>query len=284
MIVKAHAKINLSLDVKNLRPDGYHDLETIMLPLELHDSLEISVVHNSRCCDDYITCDDFELGISKYNLCHKIIDEARKKWNFKENFNIDIHKNIFLRAGLGGGSADAAATLQGIVKLLKINASRQELIDLAINIGSDVPWALFNEPCLVKRKGHVLEPFESKTKFYVLLVKPTEGLSTQEVFHKGDELGFMIHGDINAVKDAFINGDEEMLGKLIFNSLEEPAFKMLPLVEGIKNKLLKDGLKVVLMSGSGSCVFGLTKDKKLVKKLEKIYSKDGYKVVLTQLL
>ena len=100
MIEKAHAKINLSLDIKNLRDDGYHNLETIMLPLEMHDSLEVQILP-PHATDDFVTCDDYSLKITKYNLVHRIIDEAREKWGFREHFLINIHKNIFLQAGLG---------------------------------------------------------------------------------------------------------------------------------------------------------------------------------------
>ena len=107
MIKKAHAKLNLALNIVGLRPDGYHDIETIMLPLDLHDSIELNIASN-RSADDFVVCDNYNVGISKYNLCHKAINIARQKWGFKQHFDIFIHKNIFLQSGLGGGSADAA--------------------------------------------------------------------------------------------------------------------------------------------------------------------------------
>ncbi len=281
MIEKAYAKINLSLNVFSKRDDGYHNLKMIMVPLELHDSLEISILNSP---DDYITCDDFSLAINKYNLCHKMIDLAREKWGFKEHFRIHIHKNIFLQAGLGGGSADAAATLRGIVKILKIKTTEEELIEMASSIGSDVPWAMYNEPSIVESKGEILKPFENKNKYVVLLVKPKQGLSTQLVFHKCDELGYEPKDNIEEVKDALVNKDLEYLSKVVNNSLEEAAFELLPEVKTIKESLINDGMPLVMMTGAGSTVFALTNNIKQAKIMLVKYSKKGYEVELTKML
>ena len=283
MVEKANAKINLSLDIKNLRDDGYHNLETIMLPLEMHDTLEVQILP-SNATDDFVTCDDFSLKITKYNLVHRIIDEAREKWGFNEHFLINIHKNIFLQAGLGGGSADAGAALRAVLKLLKINATKQDLIDIGIAIGSDVPWAIFNCPTLLRRKGDVLEFFDHVAPFYVLLVKPFDGLSTKEVFETADRCDDIDHGDINLVKELYEKDDLEGLGKAVFNSLENPASEILPEIQEIIESLKDDGFECVMMSGSGSCIFALTNDKKLWKRCEKKYTLDHYQVCATKFL
>ena len=283
MVEKANAKINLSLDIKNLRDDGYHNLETIMLPLEMHDSLEVQILP-PNATDDFVTCDDFSLKITKYNLVHRIIDEARERRGFTEHFLINIHKNIFLQAGLGGGSADAGAALRAVLKLLKINATRQDLIDIGIAIGSDVPWAIFNCPTLLKRKGDVLEFFDHVAPFYVLLVKPFDGLSTKEVFETADKCDDIDHGDINLVKELYEKDDLEGLGKAVFNSLENPASEILPEIQEIIESLKDDGFECVMMCGSGSCIFALTNDKKLWKRCEKKYTLDHYQVCATRFL
>ena len=283
MVEKANAKINLSLDIKNLRDDGYHNLETIMLPLEMHDSLEVQILP-PNATDDFVTCDDFSLKITKYNLVHRIIDEARERRGFTEHFLINIHKNIFLQAGLGGGSADAGAALRAVLKLLKINATKQDLIDIGIAIGSDVPWAIFNCPTLLKRKGDVLEFFDHVAPFYVLLVKPFDGLSTKEVFETADKCDDIDHGDINLVKELYEKDDLEGLGKAVFNSLENPASEILPEIQEIIESLKDDGFECVMMSGSGSCIFALTNDKKLRKRCEKKYTLDHYQVCATRFL
>ena len=186
MNIKAFAKINLALKVLNQRDDGYHNIESILLPLEMHDVIEIKI--DNLAADDFVTCDDFCLKTVKYNLCHKVIDEARKKRGFTKKLRISIHKNIFIQAGLGGGSADAAATLIGIIKLFKINPTKEELIDLSIKIGSDVPWSLFSQPAIIEQKGEKIDFINFKQQYHCLLVKPSIGLSTKEVFDKFDEM------------------------------------------------------------------------------------------------
>ena len=156
MIEKAYAKINIVLDVIDKRTDGYHDIKSIMLPLELHDSIIIDTIDNLNG-DDFIVCDNFKVGISKYNLCHKAIQIARETWGFKERFDVSIHKNIFLQSGLGGGSADAAAVLRAIIKLLKLDITKQELIDVATRIGADVPFMIFNKPAYVSGIGNKIK-------------------------------------------------------------------------------------------------------------------------------
>jgi 4-diphosphocytidyl-2-C-methyl-D-erythritol kinase len=254
-----------------------------MLPLELHDSVEIHMLPKS-VNDDYVTCDDFSLSVSKYNLCHKMIEAAREHFDFKERFIVNIHKNIFIQAGLGGGSADAGAVLRGIVKLLKLHPSREELIDLAVSVGSDVPWALFNKPLLVERKGQKLEEINITKYPFVLLVKPKQGLSTQLVFEKADEMGYDEHADMQEIIKAYNSGDFEILGEKVFNALEKPAINMLSDVQSIKDMMRADGIKCVLMTGAGSCVFGLSNDLRLMKKLEESYTKIGFQTKLTKIL
>ena len=283
MIEKANAKINLSLNVKGKLDDGYHDLETIMLPLELHDSLEISKLP-SYSTDDYVTCDDCSLKITKYNLVHLIIDAAREKFGFKDHFIVSIHKNIFLQGGLGGGSADEGAALRAILQILNIKPTQEDLIEIGIKIGSDIPWAIFNKPTLLKRKGEILEFYDHVAPFHVFLVKPQEGLSTKAVFNTADTFSRLEHGDINKVKELYENDDLIGLGKVCFNSLETPAISMLPEIASIISSLKEDGFECVRMTGSGSTVFALTNNKKLIKNAWKKYVNLGYDVEMTNFI
>ena len=282
MIEKAYAKINLSLDIKSKREDGYHNLESIMLPIEVHDTVDISIEKNSK--DDHVIIDDFSIKVTKYNLVHKIIDAAREEFGFKEKFAVSIHKNIFLQAGLGGGSADAGAVLRAICKLLKIKPTDKQLIRIGINIGSDVPWAIFNKPTILKSKGEDLEFFEHAAPVYILLVKPKDGLSTQDVFAECDAQETLVHGNIDEVYKAYLDNDFEKLDKIVFNTLQNPAINLLPEVKTVIDELRKDGFKCSMMSGAGSCCFGFTKDKTLIRKCEKKYYLKGYQVEATKFL
>ena len=278
--VKSYAKINISLDVKRLKEDGYHELDSVMVPLEMHDSLLISLLKGNS--DTFVTCDDFSNGNIKYNLATFAIDKLASLYGFNNKFRVFIHKVIPMQAGLGGGSSNAAATLKAINKMLKLNISDEELIQVGKTLGADVPFFIMNKPCRAKGIGEKLEPIEIKNDYYCLIVKPTQGLSTKDVFKKADELTLKT-GNIDDVVTALENGDDELLEKSIFNSLEEPAEILLPEIKIIKNELKELGLRLVLMSGSGSAIFALSRDKKILKQDMKALE-DRYVVELTKIL
>ena len=282
LTVKGYAKINLALNILNKNSNNYHDLESIVFPLELHDSIEIKFNNKE---DDFITCDNYKVGDSKFNSCRKVIDILRNKYKFKEHFDIFIHKNIFIQSGLGGGSGDAAAVLFAILKILKINLNTNELIDMFKPVGCDVPAAIFSKPCLVEGVGEKITSIEVNNNFfeyYVLLVKPKKGISTKEVYDKYDELEknhFDIRNIINELKK-----DSPEIKEKIGNSLEIAANNILPETVSLKNDLEKFGFDYVFMSGGGSTYVALSKNKKLIKSVFYKYYKDSknYETELTR--
>jgi len=281
MYTKAYAKINLALNVLGKDADGYHQLDMVNLPLELHDAIEISILPGSS--DSFITCDDIEIEDTKYNLISVAIAKAREKYHFKQQFAINVFKEIPISAGLAGGSANAAAVLNAIFQLLKINPTHEEKIELAKSIGADVPFCMFDIPARVSGIGEIVEPIKVKKIYQVLIVKPAKGLSTKNVFAKADEME-LTTGDTDGVLRALEKGDDDLLAKSIHNALEKPSFSMLKEIESIKNMLLADGLKIVQMSGSGSSIIALDQDVKKLAKLEKKYEKLGYDTRLTRTL
>ena len=281
MYIKAHAKINIALNVLGKDDKGYHQLDMVNLPLELHDSIEIAVLPNST--DSFITCDDIEVEDIKYNLIIIAIAKAREKYKFKQQFTVHVYKEIPISAGLAGGSANAAAVLNALFQLLKIHPTYEEKIELAKSIGADVPYCLFNIPARVRGIGEIIEPIKIKKVYQVLIVKPLKGLSTKNVFDRADSME-LENGDNDNVIAALAKGDDELLAKSVHNALEKPSFSMLPEIEKIKKSLLQDGLKTVLMSGSGSSVIALDDDAKKLAKLEKKYAKMGYDTRLTRTL
>ena len=281
MIVKAYAKINVYLDVLSKREDGYHELEMVMLPLELHDVIEIESLIGLR--DSYVTCDHVELQETKYNLINTTVNKLRDLYHFKQNFNIKVHKEIPISAGLGGGSSNAAATLKAFNHYLKLKLNDDEMNAIGKTIGADVPFCLYNKPALVRGIGEEIIPITLKHQYYVLIIKPERGLSTKHVFEKADTIE-LDHGNVNAVVDALKKGDDEALANSMFNSLEKASLLMVPEIQDVKDMLKKDGLKMVMMSGSGSAVYALSTDLNKMKALHKKYEKAGYEVYLTKTL
>ncbi len=281
MYVKAYAKINAYLDVIGKREDGYHDLDMVMLPLELHDSLQVTFLPYSN--DSYVVCDHVELQETKYNLINQTLLEMKKRYKIKQNFSIIVHKEIPISAGLGGGSSNAAATIRAICQLLKLKLPKEELLDLAKSLGADVPFCLDNVPARVSGIGENLKPIKLKKKYYVLIIKPEQGLSTKHVFDYADTME-LDHGNGDKVEEALVNGDDTLLAQSVFNSLEKPSISLVGKIQEIKDMFRKDGLDIVLMSGSGSAVFALHDNHGLMQKLYKKYEKQGYDVFLTKTL
>lgn len=261
--IKSYAKINIGLDVVQTREDGFHDLDMVMVPIQFHDSVLIREIKNKP--DNYVTMDDYSLLVFKHNLATFAIDALAAKYKFQNKYRIMIHKIIPIKAGLGGGSSNAAATLNGINKILKLGATDEELIDIAKTIGADVPFFIKNKPMRCKGVGEKMEPIEIKNNYYCLIVKPKEGCSTKEVFTLSDSQERK-HVNIDNIVKALAEGDDDLLAKELDNSLEEAATQIVPEIAIIKQELKDLGLKIVGMTGSGSTVFALSTDKKQLKK------------------
>lgn len=281
LVVKSYAKINLSLRVLSLRPDSYHELEMVNLPLDLHDVIEVTKQPNAS--DTFITCDDIGLSNARHNLCTKAVDAMRKEFGFNDNFTIAIHKEIPYAAGLGGGSSNAAAVMMALVSLLHLKADNATLVRVGASIGADVPFFFADKPALVTGIGEKIETVPCLKKYNCLIVKPKEGLSTTDVF-KACEGFERTPIETQAVLKAIKTGDDALLAKSIGNDLYLPAKSLCPKVETIVDSLKADGFSIVSMSGSGSSVFALSDDAKKLKDVSKKYEKAGYIVRLTHTL
>ena len=264
MIVKAYAKINLALKVKGKNKDGYHDLDMIMLPLELHDSIDISLLPDIY--ETYVTCDDFSLETGEYNLCSIAVRKMKEKFKINKSFRIHIHKNIPIGAGLGGGSANAAAVIRAIKDLLKLHISEEDELSIAKSIGADVPFCLYN----ISSRSEGIEP--------------KRGLSTKEVYSKYDEVGSSSNPQVDKLIETLKQGNTDDIPNCFGNDLEKASISLLPEIQDIKDLLKNCGFNIVLMSGSGSSVFALSENKHMVEKEAKILEKKGYNVFVTKML
>ena len=280
LLVKSYAKINIVLNVLGKQEDGYHQLDMVMLPLQLHDSILLSSIKGAP--DNYVTIDDFSLGDIQYNLATFAIDSLQKKYGFDNKFRVFIHKVLPIQAGLGGGSSNAAATMLGVNKYLKLGMTEQDFIDVGKKLGADVPFFTKNIPARCQGIGEIITPITVKNDYYVILVKPKEGCSTKEIYGMADEMQIETY-DVETVIKALEEGDDELLAKSIGNSLEPAGIKKVPEVQIIKNKLKERGLSIVMMSGSGSVVFGMSTNKKLIKKIG-LELEDEYRVEITKVL
>ncbi len=254
----ANAKINLALNVSGTRSDGYHNIESIMLPLDLHDDVYVSEAE-----EDYITANVDTIPLNGSNLAMKALNLMKDTYHINKHYHVHIDKFIPSEAGLGGGSSDAAALMRLINEMEHLDISEEELAKLSLQIGADCPYCIYNRPCLVKGIGDEVTPITLEDFPYeILLVKPASGVSTRLAYEELD-MGMCDHPKCDEILRKLEN--KEFLNLQIANSLEESALRLNKDVKGIKLTLMGYGFNYVLMSGSGACVFGLTKSKKLLE-------------------
>ena len=278
--IRSFAKINISLNITKKREDGFHEIDSVMLPISLHDSLVVSKLNNAP--DNYVTVDDFSIGTFSYNLATFSIEKLQSVYRFNDKFRILIHKVIPIQAGLGGGSSNAAFTMKAVNTMLKLGATDEELIELGKTLGCDIPFFIKCKPARVRGVGEILTPISIKNNYYVLLVKPEAGCSTKEVYSISDSMDLKTCNIENVVK-ALEDGDDDLLAESICNALQEPAIKKVPVIQTIINELRDYGLKMVQVTGSGSAVFALSTNKQLLKRVFKIMN-DKYQVELAKVL
>ena len=284
LVEQSYAKINIALNIKGIREDGYHDLDMVMLPLKLHDSLRFAELPKKK--DDFVIMDDFTFYIGDNNIAHKAIDLLNERYNLNgKKFKIIIHKNIPMQAGMGGGSSNAAATLRGIDRFCKLNIPHDELLDMCKLLGSDVPFFLDSKPARCQGVGEILSPVKVKNDYSVIIVKPEDGCSTKKAYAEFDKTPTFNSVDVDKVIKALEEGDDELLANSIGNALQETSIHLVPEIKDIIDELKAKGLKIVMMTGSGSVVFGMSTDKKLVKKIWKELDEDErYQVELTEVI
>lgn len=277
--IRSFAKINISLNITKKRDDGFHELDSVMLPISMHDSL---VVSKLNATDNFVTVDDFSIGTFSYNLATFAIEKLQSIYHFDDKFRILIHKVIPIQAGLGGGSSNAACTLKAVNSMLKLGATDEELIDIAKTLGCDIPFFIKCKPSRVQGVGEVLNPITVKNNYYVLIVKPEPGCSTREVYGLSDRMNLKTCNIDNVIK-ALEEGDDELLANSISNALQDPAIKLVPSIQTIIDELKEKGLKIVQVTGSGSAVFALSTDKNFLKKVLKELE-DKYEVEIAKVL
>ena len=257
---RAYAKINLCLDVVCRREDGYHELEMIMAPVNLYDTL------NFEFCDELRLQSNVPyLPLDRRNTIIKAIELLREEYGFKENFEITLQKHIPTQAGMAGGSTDGAAAIRALNKMLRLGMDNDKMVEIAKKVGADVPFCLRSRPAFVTGIGENLEHFRVHTPFYLLLVKPYKGVSTKVAFETLD-FSSAQHPDYRKMRQALKNNDYDGVIQSLGNTLEQSAFKLVPQIAAIKKDLLAMGFDGALMSGSGSTVFALTRDPELLEK------------------
>lgn len=280
MKIRAFAKINLALDVVSERDDGYHELKMIMAPITLHDLITIEVTDKPGII---LTTNSSRVPTDERNIMYKVAQAVMEKYKITKGIKMHCMKHIPSQAGLAGGSADGAAVIKAMNRLFKLHMSYEDMVELTKDIGSDIPFCIYNRLAVVGGKGEQFEFIHSSFNTNFLLVKPSRGVSTKRSFNALD-MSTALHPDIYKMKAALIHEDYQGVVDTLGNTLEEPSIDFVPEIATIKKEMLELGFDGALMSGSGSCVFGMTNDEEILHKGYEYFKESYYFVRTTKLL
>ncbi|ABI67422.1 4-(cytidine 5'-diphospho)-2-C-methyl-D-erythritol kinase [Syntrophomonas wolfei] len=253
IILKAPAKVNLTLDVKGKRSDGYHELETVMHQVNLLDIIIISQAAGGI----QIKSNSSLIPTNEENLAYQAAEMILGEYAHKEGVEIYIEKNIPVGAGLAGGSTDAAAVILGINQLYDLGLEEEELLEMAASIGSDVAFCLAGGSKLARGRGEILSKLPQRMIPYIILVKPDFQLSTAEVYRELDLTQVEEFPDNAAFLAAWEAYDIINIARNMRNVLETVSIRKYPEIAAIKAELIETGALNALMSGSGPSVMGI---------------------------
>ena len=279
MKVRAYAKVNLALDVVRKREDGYHDLEMIMAPITLHDLIYINVIDEGI----EIESNSKIVPTDQRNIMYKVAQLMQERYGLKKGVKIFVYKHIPTQAGLAGGSADGAAVIKAMNKLFHLNLSYEEMAALGKEVGADIPFCIYEKTAFVEGVGEKLQFIDEPFEAYLLLVKPKKGVSTQKAFTSLD-LSKVKHQDCRKMKKGIEMNDYQAVIDNLQNTLELPSIKMVPQIKEIKKEMMKLGFDGALMSGSGSCVFGITRNQEIMNKGYEFFRKRYFFVRKSKIL
>lgn len=252
MKIKAHSKINLTLDITGKKENGYHLLKTIMQSLELCDVVDIELADEITVSTslNYLPSD-------KTNIAYSAAEAFFNHFGIKSGAKIYIEKNIPVSAGMAGGSTDGAAVIKALNELTGVNAPVEILAQIGEKVGADVPFCIMGGTVLCEGIGEILTPLKPVKKCPVLIAKPDFPISTIEVFKKVRISEMKHHPDTEGAIKAIEKGNLYDLSKRMYNVLEEITATDKPIIKEIETVMLDNKAMCSLMTGSGPTVFGL---------------------------
>jgi 4-diphosphocytidyl-2-C-methyl-D-erythritol kinase len=253
--IQAPAKINFMLKVVGKRSDGYHDLVSVMVPVDLYDYIYL---HSTRKAGIWLTCRGLSLPSGEGNLVFSAAEAFYREAGITPYIGLTLDKVIPVGAGLGGGSSDAAVTLLALNDHHEKLLSKQRLLAIAAKLGADVPFFLYRRACIATGIGDILEPLDLWPRLWYLIVKPACNVSTEWVYRN-----FKLELTSTTSEDIlnYLKKQPFEISRLLENDLEKVTASYYPVILTIKKALLEAGASGASMSGSGSSVFGVFTDR-----------------------
>ncbi|GAN32361.1 MAG: 4-(cytidine 5'-diphospho)-2-C-methyl-D-erythritol kinase [Candidatus Brocadia sp. AMX2] len=262
--IAAPAKINLFLEILGKRPDGYHEIETVMQEVSLCDYIYME----NRGRDIEFTCSNPKLPVGADNLVLKAVRLFQEESRVFRGVKIYLEKRIPVGAGLGGGSSDAVATLFGLNKVWQVGYDEKKLMSLAGKLGSDTPFFVSGDTAICRGRGEVVTPYPLNVKYNYIIIYPRFEVSTATVYKNFKIVLTKNLKDVNFLLQSLSSGSPDKLGACLHNRLEEVVFRLYPDIERIKKTLAKYDFCGILLSGSGSALYGLCKGERDSKEIE----------------
>jgi len=253
MKIKAYGKVNISLDVVGKREDGYHLLSMIMQNIDLYDEIEVE----KQECGIILECNKSYVPVDNRNLAYKAAEIFKERYDIVDGVKINIEKNIPVSAGLAGGSTDAAAVLKVMNKLFNVNATEEELMELGLKLGADIPYCIHGGTALCEGIGEIITPIKPFRDKIVVLVKPAFGVSTKEVYKNFNLEKVKQHPKTAEIINAIENDDLNFVASNMKNLLENVTLRKHKILIKIKEEMNACGAINSMMSGSGPTVFAL---------------------------
>jgi len=272
LLVRAPAKINLSLLIAGKRDDGFHEIESVMAKVDLYDEL---LLERSDAGDIVLICEGkYPVPATKDNLVYKAAELICNSANIKPGIKITVTKNIPVAAGLGGGSSDAASTLLGLNKFLNLGLTDQKLHDLAAKLGSDINFFLGSPLAFCSGRGEKIKKIDKIFPFRAILLIPDITVYTKKVYanYKHDE---ELYRRFNSRIMQMINENNiDLLTCMCANMLAESCYQLHPELLGLKSRVEAIGAGTVGLSGSGSTLYCLLSDQDDVERYQAIVKND----------
>ncbi|MEW6233614.1 MAG: 4-(cytidine 5'-diphospho)-2-C-methyl-D-erythritol kinase [Chloroflexota bacterium] len=270
----AYAKINLTLDILGRRPDGYHEIASVMQAISLHDTLVFS--KGPGLC---VECSDRRLA-GPDNLVHRAAELLRREMGGVQGARVRLTKRIPLAAGLGGGSSDAACALLGLNALWRLGLGQERLAELASRLGSDVPFFLTGGTALVQGRGERVTPLPPPAPAWLVLAVQPVGVSAKtRTLYEALQPGDYTDGSATRRMVEDIERQGRIDPRLTFNAFEPLAFRLFPELERVRTAMLEAGASLVRLSGSGPAMFTIVPDRRTAHALRRRLAAGGVEAI-----
>ncbi len=269
--LKARAKVNLSLEILDKREDNYHNLKSVFQKISLYDEIYIYKTKNK----DFELITNIKELDNKDNIIYKAYIKLKERFENISGIKVVLNKRIPMQAGLAGGSTDCATFIIGMNRLFDLKISKEEITNLGKSLGADVVPCMYNRAIIAEGIGEIITKINTNFKYYILVIKPELSCNTKEMYNKLDSVERKLEkNNIDSIVKALKNDNIELLANNLYNSFEEVVD-----AKSIKDELINNRALGALLSGSGSCIFGIFRNKEDAKFAYKNL-KDKYKTYI----